>query len=45
MRFLVECIVLTYADMAGKTSGSMNNFVNTKLFVKMLYKRIDKAIR
>ena len=35
---------INYADMAGKTSAGMNNFVNTKLFYKMLYKRIDKAM-
>ncbi|MDM8533241.1 carotenoid oxygenase family protein [Clostridiaceae bacterium HSG29] len=42
----VSCRVLSvnYADMAGKTSGSMNNFVNTKVFFKMLYNRINKAM-
>lgn len=41
-----SCRVLSvnYADMAGKTSGSMNNFVNTKVFFKLLYKRISKAM-
>ncbi len=42
-----SCRVLSvnYADMVGKTSSSMNNFVNTKVFYKMLYNRIRKAIK
>lgn len=36
---------INYADMAGKTSAKMNNFVNTKVFFRLLYKRIDKAMR
>ena len=41
-----SCRVLSinYADMVGKTSGAMNNFVNTKVFFKLLYKRIGKAL-
>ena len=40
------CRVLSinYADMAGKTSSGINNFVNTKVFFKLLYKRIKGAI-
>lgn len=34
---------VNYADMAGITSAKMNNFVNIKLFYRMLYKRINKA--
>jgi len=36
---------INYADMAGKTSAKMNNFVNTKVFFRLLYKRIGKAMR
>lgn len=35
---------INYADMAGKTSAGMNNFVNTKVFFKLLYKRIRRAM-
>ncbi len=35
---------INYADMAGKTSAKMNNFVNTKAFFPPLYKRIKKAM-
>ena len=36
---------INYADMAGKTSGKMNNFINTKAFFPPLYKRIAKEMR
>lgn len=35
---------INYADMAGKTSAGMNNFVNTKIFFRLLFNRINKAI-
>ncbi|MCP4140798.1 MAG: hypothetical protein GY755_11000 [Chloroflexi bacterium] len=41
-RCRVLCI--NYADMAGKTGASMNNFINTKYFLPPLYKRIAKAM-
>lgn len=41
---LCKVYSINYADMAGKTSGAMNDFVNKKLFFRMLYKRINKAI-
>ena len=36
---------INYADMAGKTTAKTNNFVNTKVFFRLLYKRIDKEMR
>lgn len=35
---------INYTDMVGKTSAKTNNYVNTKVFFKLLYKRIDKAM-
>jgi len=35
---------IKYADMAGKTSGPINNMINTKYFLPPLYKRIIKAM-
>jgi len=35
---------INYADMAGKTSARMNNFVNVKVFFRLLFKRINKAM-
>jgi len=42
-RCRVSCI--NYADMAGKSSASINNFINTKFFLPPLYKRIAKAMK
>lgn len=39
----VYCV--NYADMAGKTSASMNNLINTKAFLPPLYKRIAKEMK
>lgn len=39
---LLSCI--NYADMCGKSSGSMNNIVNRKFFLPPLYKRINKKM-
>ncbi len=38
----VNCI--NYADMAGKTSSTMNNIINCKVFFPPLYKRMKEAI-
>jgi hypothetical protein len=38
-------LCINYADMAGKTSGSMNNNVNEKFFFPSLYKRIKKEMK
>jgi len=42
-RCRVYCI--NYANMVGKTSAGMNNFMNTKYFLPPLYKRIAKAMQ
>lgn len=41
-----RCYVFSvnYADLCGKTSAGMNNLVNTKVFFKMFYKRLDQAL-
>lgn len=39
-----QVLCINYADIGGKSSGGMNNFVNTKLFFPPLYKRIAKAM-
>jgi len=41
---LCRIYCINYADMVGKTSASMNNFINTKAFFPPLYKRIAKAM-
>lgn len=38
-------LCINYADMAGKTSAKMNNFVNQKVFFKPLYERMKKAAK
>lgn len=42
-----SCLALciNYADMAGKTSAGMNNFINKKVFFNPLYKRMHKAAK
>lgn len=37
-----KVLCINYADMAGKTSAGMNNFVNKKAFFPPLYKRMKK---
>lgn len=41
-----KCRVLciNYADMVGKTSNKINNFINCKVFFTSLYKRMQKAV-
>ena len=41
-----RCRVLSinYADMAGKTPGSVNNLINTKYFLPALYRRMSRVM-
>lgn len=40
-----RALCINYADMAGKSSAAMNNFINKKVFFGPLYKRMHKAAR
>lgn len=40
-----KVLCINYADMAGKSSAGMNNFINKKVFFKPLYKRMHKAVK
>lgn len=37
-------LCINYADMCGKTSAGINNFINKKAFFPPLYKRMHKAL-
>ncbi len=38
-------LCINYADMVGKTSSSINNLINTKVFFPPLYKRMKQAAK
>lgn len=40
-----RALCINYADMAGKTSSGMNNFINKKVFFQPLYKRMHAAAK
>lgn len=40
-----KALCINYADMAGKTSAGMNNFINKKVFFGPLYKRMHKGAK